>query len=50
MKTEEEIRKQIESHLKFIETLDFKYDVFADIEEADSRSWINALQWVLGEE
>ena len=49
MKTEEEIREEIKSHKKFICKIDRK-DVFADIMEANSLSWIEALKWVLGEE
>lgn len=49
MKTEEEIRQEIDKHGHFIRNLDYKYDYFANIEEQDSRSWINALEWVLEE-
>ena len=49
MKTKEEIREEIKSHKKFICQIDRK-DVFSDIMEADSLSWINALKWVLEEE
>ena len=46
---EDEIREEIKSHKKFICQID-RRDVFADIMEADSLSWIKALKWVLEEE
>lgn len=46
MKTEEEIKKEIKAHKKFICQID-RRDVFSDIMEADSLSWIKALEWVL---
>ena len=49
MKTAEEIKKEIKEHKKFISQIDRK-DVFADIMEADSSSWIKALEWVLESE
>ena len=49
MKTVEEIKEEIKKHKKFICKIDRK-DVFADIMEADSLSWIKALEWVLDEE
>lgn len=50
MRSEEEIREEIEKHKKFIESLDFENDCFAFVEEEDSNSWIKALKWVLNEE
>lgn len=50
MRTEEEIKNEIAKHQKFISELDFKFDNFAGIAEADSISWINALKWVLESE
>ena len=47
MRTEEEIKAEIKSHWNFIKSLDYEHDNFAAFMEADSRSWINALEWVL---
>lgn len=46
MRSEQEIKEEIKQHKKFICKIDRK-DVFADIMEADSLSWIKALEWVL---
>lgn len=50
MKSEEEIKRQIQKQFDHIDIIDFKNGEIANIEAAVCRSWINALKWVLDEE
>lgn len=50
MKTEEEIKSQIQRQFDHIDIIDFRNGDNPQIEAIIARSWINALKWVLEEE